>query len=512
MTQLNRAALTGALAQIQPRNRCQLAAWVRAVLGIRVPARARCAEHHSPLDYLDHAFFEHGGDLIIWANRGGGKTFYGAVATLLDLIFKPGIHVRLLGGSFDQSSKMYRYLRWMLDREGLRQLVEGSMTQRGVRLVNGSEVELLAQSQTSVRGQRVQKLRCDEVELFDPDVWAAAQFVTRSAWCGGRLVRGSVECFSTMHRPFGLMSQLVSEADQPARVIDDAGDDRQVRNDRSGWRLIKWCALDVINRCDAARNCEDCSLNRACGGTAKRGSGFVTVEDVLAQQRRSSEAVFDSEMLCRRPSRRDVVYPHFDIPLHVRAVEADAKLTWIGGMDFGLRSPLVMIWAQLRPVAGGAVRVEVIDAYIEPDRTLGEHLRAIEARGWPRVRWVGVDPAGHQRNDQTGRSAIAVLELAGWKVRATRHAVAAGVEVVRRRLEVRDATGRPAAVGMGDPGLVIHPRCRGLIEAISQYHFAVDDPMNERPVKDGHDHAADALRYMLVNLEQPSGKVEARRY
>ena len=44
-----------------------------------------------------------------------------------------------------------------------------------------SPAGVLAQSQRSVRGLRVQKLRCDEVELFDPAVWEAAQLTTRSA-------------------------------------------------------------------------------------------------------------------------------------------------------------------------------------------------------------------------------------------------------------------------------------------------------------------------------------------
>lgn len=246
-----------AVVAVRPVDRASLAGWLRAVLGIVVPGAGVCAGHGSPLDYLEHVFFERGGDVIVWANRGGGKTFYGAVATLLDLLFKPGIEVRILGGSLEQSQKMYGYLRWMLEREPLRDLVAGRLTEKGVRLVNGSGVELLAQSERSVRGHRVQKLRCDEVELFDRDVWSAAQFVTRSAVCGGVEVHGSVEVMSTMHRPFGLMSELVDEAKD-----DDA------------WRLIQWCALDVIGRCEPERACEACSLEAWCGGRAKelRGS------------------------------------------------------------------------------------------------------------------------------------------------------------------------------------------------------------------------------------------------
>ncbi len=36
-----------------------------------------------------------------------------------------------------------------------------------------------------------------------------------------------------------------------------------------------------------------------------------------------------------------------------------------------------------------------------------------------------------------------------------------------------------------------------LIECLHNYRFP-DDPASIAPVKDGHDHAVDALRYMLI--------------
>jgi len=130
---------------------------------------------------------------VVWANRGGGKTFLAAIATLLDLVFKDGIEIRALGGSLEQAKRMHAHLRGFLERDPFRAMLDGRITERRIRLGNGSTLELLAQSQTSVRGTRVQKLRCDEAELFDPDVWEAAQLVTRSKRCAGIRVRGSVD-------------------------------------------------------------------------------------------------------------------------------------------------------------------------------------------------------------------------------------------------------------------------------------------------------------------------------
>lgn len=484
------------LATVRPRDRAELRGWVRAVLGIDVPDRATCAGHDSPMDYLEHVFFEKPGDAVVWANRGGGKTFYGAVATLLDLLFKPGIEVRVLGGSFDQSSKMYGYLRSMLDRDGLRPLVEGKMTRRGVALTNGSRVELLAQSETSVRGSRVQRLRCDEVELFDADVWRAAQFVTRSDVCGETAVRGSIEVMSTMHRPFGLMHDLVGGA--------GGGGTEVSRPSNEGRRVFTWCALDVMGQCEAERECEGCVLWSECGGRAKDWRGFVSVEDVIAQKTRSSETAWEAEMLCRRPSVDAAVYPMFDRSAHVAAVGPDRSLRWVGGMDFGFVDPLVMLWAQLRPRMDGAsgFRVEVIDEMIAREETTQKNVEAIGGRGWPGLRWVGVDPAGGQRQSQTGSTDIALLRDAGMRVRTRASRIRDGIELVRRRLS-------PA---VGEPTLVIHPRCRELIGSLTAYHFDPQRPGEGVPVKDGPDHAADALRYLVVNLDRPSGRVTDRRY
>ena len=101
----------------RPLDREGLRLWVGVVLGLWMPERGVCAGHGTPLDYLCHAFFEESGDAVVWACRGGGKTMVGAIATLLDMLFKPGVQVRILGGSFEQSEKMYGYLKSMIQQK-----------------------------------------------------------------------------------------------------------------------------------------------------------------------------------------------------------------------------------------------------------------------------------------------------------------------------------------------------------------------------------------------------------
>lgn len=466
--------------RLRPRTAVELDRFIQGMFGVRVPRRARERGSSSPFEYLGHAFFEEGAtrDVVVWANRGGGKTYYGAMATLLDLVFKPGVQVRILGGSREQSEKMYGYLLGFLKHPRLRPLLKGEATQRRVELIQGSVVEVLSQSARSVRGQRVHKLRCDEVELFKEEVWEAAQLVTRSGWCGATWVVGAVEAMSTMHEPFGLMS----------RILD------RVRETK-GARILRWNLVDVLERCPAERVCEGCELWGACGGRAKRGRGFVGIEDAIVQKQRVSRGTWESEVLCVRPTVRESVYSTFDQGRHVVDGEvADERGLWIGGMDFGYRNPTVMLWG--RVVEDGVL--EIVDEYVAKELTLEEHLEVIEGRGWPEVAWIGVDPAGGQRNGQTGVSDIQVLRRHGYSIRQKRSLIRQGIEMLRRRLD----TGK----------LRVHERCGELLRGLQGYHYDWKDQGKEEPVKDGADHVCDALRYMVVNLEGGNGGVEMRQW
>ncbi len=456
---------------LRPRDPQRLHALAQRLLKLRAPRRPIVAGHDAPFEYLEHVFFERGPDCVVWANRGGGKTMLGAVATMLDLLFKPGVQVRILGGSMEQSGRMYAYLRRMACSPMLRPLLAQEPTLRRVELVNGSSAQVLSQSQRSVRGTRVHKLRCDEVEEFKPEVWEAAQLVTRSGRCGTVEVRGSVEALSTMHRPFGLMSRITTPG---------------------VWgRVFRWSAVDVIERCPPGRDCAACPLWEECQGRAKAAEGFMKIDDLIAQKRRSSRAAWESEMLCLRPRREDTVYPRFDPSRHVTDEPGRGDHV-VAGMDFGMRSPLVMLWAF---VEGEVLRI--VDEHSGTGMTLEQHMALIAGRRWPRPRWIGVDVAGRQRNSHSGLSDIEVLRRQGYVVRSRGSPIHDGVERIRCRL---------------DRGtLLIHRRCAALVEAMSTYHFDPQRPQRQEPVKDGPDHWCDALRYLVVNHEAREGSAATRR-
>lgn len=455
--------------------------FIHETTGLLVPSRRGEGRACGPLEYLWHAFDDGGADgrardSVVWACRGGGKTLLGALATLADVVFNDGIQVRILAGSLQQASRMHAHLRTLFALPAFAPLVKGRITERRIELGNGSRVELLAQSETSVRGTRVHRLRCDEVELFDPDVWEAAQLVTRSERLKTGAVRGSIDALSTMHMPFGLMHRVVASCAAGKRTLFKWGIPE----------ALEPCACDPGER-EACPIAPECAMAPAKGG---EDPGFYRIEDAKRSKGRVDQETWASEMLCLRPSRRQTVFPEFDEPTHVvREIpeELRASGTWCCGMDFGFRTSAIL-WAAHRPADDA---LYIVDERVGHNAMLRDHIEAIRASAWPMPRWMGVDPAGNQRSDQSGRSNIDLLRESGLSVKWRKLETRAGLELVRRRL-------RPAS---GAARLFIAARCVKLIEAMRSYHFDPDDQTRERPVKDGHDHIADALRYLVVCLD-----------
>jgi hypothetical protein len=493
------AYVYSALRRTRPKTRRDLKNYVKVFLGIDVPDKKICREHNSPMDYLWHSFSADftadaraNADAIIWANRAGGKTELAAAATLLDCVFKPGCQIRILGGSGEQSGRMYEYLTGFLRSGpaqpdsviptvgGFEEFLAAPALRAKCRFANNSAVEVLTQSATSVRGQHIQKLRCDEVDLFDEDVFAAAKFTTQST----TNLLAAMEMISTMHRPYGLMQKIVSAAPQ------------------SDTPVFKWCVWETIEKC-TDRSCSQCSLWDDCQGKAKKADGYLKIDDCITQMRRASRAGWEAEMLCKRPSLENVVFDEFDPAKHVQSTDYDPNLPLYRTLDFGFVNPFVCLWIQV----DGAGIVRVIDEYVRSRATIDVHAEEIRSRtagGEEQVAATFCDPAGKSVNDVTGTSVVRELRALGVVVRFRRSGILEGIELIHRAIRSGD----------GQSTFVISPRCQRLIEAMQRYHYPEPGSTagGELPLKDGvHDHPIDALRYFFVNYNR-TAKTTTRRY
>jgi hypothetical protein len=337
-----------------------------------------------------------------------------------------------------------------------------------------------------VRGQRVQKLRCDEVELFDPAVWSAAQLATRSlkreAGSDQKAVVATIEALSTMHEPYGLMSQIIDAA--PA----------------AGRRVFRWCILDVLEKCERDEDaCASCPLHPECKGALRKAEGgYVSIEDAIRMKQRVSIETWNAEMLCLKPSQEKAVFANFDPYRHVTE-----KDWWSGtvslptqytlAIDFGYHDPFVCLWI----VSDSEGRAYVIDEYVQPRETVEQHIEFIQAKHG-QFRDVSCDHAGNGHNDHTGTTSVKLLRDAGYCVNSRQSPIIDGIQIIRAALA-------PAA---GQEKLHIHPRCRELIRAMQCYHFGPRQN-SEIPPKQDSDHCCDALRYFYMNRP---GRTEGRRY
>jgi hypothetical protein len=332
----------------------------------------------------------------------------------------------------------------------------------------------------SVRGQHIQKLRCDEVELFDEEVFAAAKFTTQST--SGLLA--AMEMISTMYRPYGLMQKIVSSAGQ------------------LGTPIFKWCLWEVIERC-IDRSCSQCQLWGDCQGKARGSDGYLKIDDCETAMRRASRAGWEAEMLCKRPSRENVVFDEFEPATHVRQLDYDSNLPLYRALDFGFVNPFVCLWIQVDE--NDVVRV--IDEYVRSRATIDVHAEEIKERTPVEEGCVAAtfcDPAGASVNDVTGTSVVRELRTLGIAARFRQSGILEGIELIRRSLRAGDGKSR----------LLISPRCQRLIEAMQCYRYPESSRAGggELPLKDGlHDHPIDALRYFFVNYKHTS-KTTTRRY
>ena len=267
----------------------------------------------------------------------------------------------------------------------------------------------------------------------------------------------------------------------------------------------------MLSHCPPSRACVNCPLWNECGGRARAAHchGFLHIDDAIVQKGRVGHHTWQSEMLCERPNRSACVYAEFDRALHVfddaaapgQVQSQKASAACIGGMDFGYRAPTVILWAMVRDDGMLEVFDEICERGRPSDHFIACARRKSESLGcWPQ--WIGADPAGHQRNEQTGCSTISLWKSAGFRIRTRTLNIEAGLEAVRAKLLRAD----------GSIGLHIHRRCTNLIEAMTAYHYPHDDPESSLPVKDGPDHACDALRYMITNLDHAMSAVRRRPY
>lgn len=469
------------------------------LFNIRLPYKTFSPGNSTPFAFVADAFFNPGKDIAAWANRSGLKTLCSSIIAALEFRYteKGPLKARVLAGSEDQAKNLYGYWQnWIYDV--LADRLVGEPGRLLTRLNNG-DFEILAASQKRVRGAKVQRLYRDELDEIDPEVIGAS--VGMLASLNGTPAR-TIDT-STWHHVGGPMAHLV--ADAPKRGIS----------------LHRWNIWETITKCPQERHangqgCAACKLSAVCLakareagpeslgpnsqiGIASRACGLMAIDDAIKQLSQWSLQQWEAEAECKRPSLGGLVYPQFERSLHVKPdLDFSDDLPIYRAIDWGLND-FVCLWIQTDKQGV----VYVVDEYWANDATLADNARVILAKDkLARIEATYCDPAGANRNDQTGYSDVQVFKGMGIPCRYSSNPWATEV---RNGINLIRAFLRPAA---GRPRLYVAGKCKQLIRAFEAYRLRkvnneyVDEPIKPQDV----DHPLDAIRYLMVNrFGQPQG-------
>lgn len=495
-----------------PRHERRLRSAVRELTGVEIASRRVCHGHTPPWTYFSEIFLQRPQIALILGPRGGGKSYLSALDIHLRSRWTPGYATRVLGGSKAQSAQVYRALcelvRWTDDDSVSRLLKDRAL------YTNGSDVEILAASPTSVRGPHVPSLKLDEVDEISADCREAAM-----GMCMNRGAESaSVVMTSTWHRVGGPMSQLIE------------------RGLAGEFPYFVFCAFDVLERCPEWRSgprlerCPECPLVAWCHEDrethpdrlpkAKRSRGHYSIDALIQKVRATSRRTFEADYLCNGPRAEGAWFAGFNPTACVTVLaEHDPRLPVHLAIDPGVFTGAVFYQLLRRPIGHTAQfddEVHVFADYLSENKAAEQAARELletaHTRCGGRLDAIWLDPAGTSRTS-IGPTVIGELERGGlhglrpWP----RGPVADSLALVDSFLQPADGRSR----------LLIHPRCTALASALAGYRRArrggqwqdyPEDPQHP------HEDVVDALRGGLKalfpegrNLTVSLPRVSARR-
>jgi len=235
--------------------------YLRVVWGMTIPRHAVCPNHQAPFDALANAYFAKS-PISIWkASRGfGGKsTLMGTLCAVEAATL--GAQITVLGGSASQSQRVHEVTqeRWLYNRAPA-DLVDGDPTKYMTRLKNGAWILALMASQKSVRGPHPQRLRMDEVDEMELEIFESAQGQPMN----GRGLKAQTVVSSTHQYPDGTMTELLKRANE------------------KDWPVFQWCWRESV-------------------GT-EENPGWLSLEEVERKRMEVSSRMFDVEYDLQEPS------------------------------------------------------------------------------------------------------------------------------------------------------------------------------------------------------------------
>jgi len=180
-----------------------------------------------------------------------------------------------------------------------------------------------------------------------------------------------------------------------------------------------------------------------------------------------------------------MIYSEFNRHVHVQDFDVPDGWPRYRAIDYGYTNPLVCLWGATDEDG----RLYIYNEHYQRKQLIAQHAATINGYETSEYAWTVADHDA-QDNAEMGSHGISPT--------SAKKDVTIGIQRVKARLEVQKDK---------RPRMYIHPRCVNLIKEIDLYRWA---PMaktggnaKEAPVKE-LDHAMDALRYMVMELDNGS--------
>lgn len=272
---------------------------------------------------------------------------------------------------------------------------------------------------------------------------------------------------------------------------------------------------------------DNCKLFAVCQGRlatkqTSRSPLLKKISQTQKQFRRFSPQMAKAQLLCWKPSTEGLIYPRLDRGVHMlsaaqiaekitgdRYTETNPKMTkkelvdflktrdvqWYAGMDFGYAHPFAVVIG----VRDGS-RMFIIDAFSRTEFELGQKLDLCDKRLREYEAQVFADVAYP--------SDIGTFKKNGYRMKEwskLKGSVESGIEVVR--LKLWPAVGEPELYFIAEDEDVDR-----VFQHMQFYHWETDPAgkFTTDPAKVDDDEC-DALRYMVMNVFAPKGKLTIPR-
>jgi len=309
----------------KPQNDEILWFYIKEWLGFKIPRKKICEDHGpgcgsvAPFQYISDMFFDRAEDVIVFANRTGGKTLNTAVLNQLDMTFKEDCEIASAGSTLDQADRLYGYFVKFHRDDNVKSLLLKDPIKKGTYYSNDSKLEVVTGSVKGLNSPHPNKARIDEVELMDWDTLQEGFSMTLSK--PGIISQNAF--LSTRKYDIGTFQRLLDEAPE------------------KDMKIYSWCIWEALEKC--TRKCTgdkrygDCPMYDTCKGIAHSCEGFYSVKDVIRKYRSMSRDKFETQWLNKKPSQEIYVYGgRWDEDFHlIDPLPRDPTWLVVSAVDFG---------------------------------------------------------------------------------------------------------------------------------------------------------------------------------